>query len=91
MPFPLYISKKYKECFDQLKVRASIDDEKVSVMISRAIKNYMLYLDNTHEILLDESKWKEELDKMSPKNLKNLDTLISQLHDTIQDRVWKKK
>ncbi len=89
MTFALYINKHFQECFDILKVKASIDDTKMSTAICRAIQKYVLYLDNKKQIIIPE--WKEEISKMENKELVELDTLISQLHDTILDTLWKKK
>lgn len=90
MTFPLYINKEFQECFDSLRVKTSIDGTKISTSICKAIQRYMVYLDNRKDILLDKEDWQTELDKLSPQKLKNLDTLISQLHSTILDTYGKR-
>jgi len=91
MTFPLYINKKFKECFDQLTTKASIDDVKISTMISRAIQKYMIYINGKKYIIIPNTEWDVEIRKMTDKELKSLDTLISELHGKILDTLWKKK
>lgn len=91
MTFPLYINKGFQECFDQLTIKASIDDVKISTMISRAIQKYMIYINGKKEILIPNTEWDIEIDKLSDEELKILDTLISELHGKILDTLWKKK
>lgn len=91
MTFPLYVNKEFRDCFNTLKVRASIDDTKISTAICRAIQKYIFFLDNRKEIIIPQFEWKSEISKMSEQELKDLDTLISTLHATILDTLWKKK
>lgn len=91
MTFPYYINKKFQDCFGQLTTQASINDIKVSTMISRAIQKYMIYMNGKKEILIPNTEWDSEINKMSDEDLKNLDTLISELHGKILDTLWKKK
>jgi len=91
MTFPLYVNKEFMDCFNTLRVKCSIDDTKISTAICRAIQKYILFLDNRKEILLPKHDWSTEISKMSDEELKKLDTLISMLHDTILDTLWKRK
>ena len=91
MTFPLYVNKEFMDCFNTLRVRASIDGTKISIMICRAIQKYILYMDNRKEIIIPQHEWGTEISKMSDEELKKLDTLISNLHDTILDTLWKRK
>lgn len=91
MTFPLYVNKEFMDCFNTLRVKCSIDDTKISTAICRAIQKYILFLTNRKDIIIPQYEWKSEIDKMTDDELKNLDTLISGLHDTILDTLWKKK
>lgn len=86
----IYISKRYKEYFDQLKAMSDISGESMASLIGDSIEQYIRNINEDPHIIIDQKRWDKLLNKKSKKDLLDLDTLITKLNRKIIEKLCKK-
>lgn len=82
----IYINKRYEHAFDTIKALASIEDTHFNTKIGEALEYYLSQ--GTPYIIAEKKKWKALLHGKTKKELIELNTLISELNNTILKEIY---